>query len=213
MKKQLLISAVVGLVLGLVAIPALAQSGPDVGIDSTVMIPHKAIYFDANNDGTNQPEEMVGEYDVYNAAMLLNFHWLAVPDATYYRISLRQYAPPGKGEPSASTLVKVSHHSASDPNGPRFSMSVGDGLSCLDCVTIVQAQPETMSLAADGVTRIYTLLGTSSQVSGPFVLEFLPNSRSGSGAGAFGPVCGDGMCTPSESNEAALHWCPKDCDN
>jgi hypothetical protein len=210
MKKQLLISAVCGLLLGLIAVPALAQSG-EVGIDTAPYLTNKAIYFDANLDGTDQPEELIGNYDVYNVLLPFNFHWSTVAGAEYYRVSLIQYVPPGKGAPAASHEIKIAHHSASDPNGPRFRMSVGDGPVCVDCVTVVQVVPETMSLGADGVTYVYTELA-GKQVSGPFVFEYPPRAtRSGSGSGAFGPVCGDDVCTQAESNEAALHWCPADC--
>src|SRR5262245_43626241 len=123
MKRSMIITAVCALLLGMIAVPALAQTSEGAGIDSTVMIPHKAISYDANGDGVSQPEELIGEYDVYNATLLLNFHWASVPGATYYRVSLIQYTPPGKAAPSASKEIKIAHHSASDPNGPKFSMS------------------------------------------------------------------------------------------
>jgi hypothetical protein len=209
----MIITAVCALLLGMVTVPALAQTSEGAGIDSPVMIPHKAISYDANGDGVSQPEELIGEYDVYNATLPLNFHWASVTGATYYRVSLIQYTLPGKAAPSPSREVKLSHHSAADPNGPKFSMAVGDSSVCVDCVSYIQITPETMTLADDGITRIYMPLGSGTQTLGPFVLEYLPGSRSGSGAGGFGPPCGNNVCNAGEDDETGIKWCPFDCDN
>src|SRR5512147_191240 len=95
-KRQVLVSAVCGLLLGLIAVPALARTD-EVGIDSPPIFAAKALYHDANLDGVNQPEELVGSYDVYDVQRHFSFHWSTVPGATFYRVSLIQYPPPGKG--------------------------------------------------------------------------------------------------------------------
>lgn len=211
MKKQhLLVSAMCGLLLGLIAVPALAQTSSGVGIDTAPYMTNKALYYDANLDGVSQPGELIGNYDVYDVQLPFNFHWATVPGATYYRVSLIQYTPPGKGGSDPSHEINVAHHSASDPNGPRFSMSVGDSSVCIDCVTVVQVVPETAALSADGTSFVYTPL-PGKQLSGPFLFEYPPPSIGG-GGGAFGPMCGDHKCTKAESNEAAQFWCPRDCE-
>lgn len=206
MKKQVLITALGALLLGLVTVPALAMAAAGAGIDTAPVYTNKALYFDANHDDASQPGELVGSYDVYDIQQPFNFHWAAVPGAAYYRVSLIQYALPGKGEPSPSQEIKIAHHSASDPNGPRFSMSL-DGPVCTDCVTIVKVVPETAAQGPDG-NMVYTEL-PGQQVSGPFIFELLGSS--GTHKSELGPLCGDGICSHGEGIKNGPNFCQADC--
>lgn len=213
MKKQTLIIAVITLLLGLFAVPALAQT--DVGIGTPPFITGKPIYYDANADGVSQPGELIGVYDVYNPQLPFHFYWYGRFGAQYYRVSLIQYLPPGKGPDGPSQEVKVSHHSVIDPNGPQFTMSLSDGALCLDCVTVIHVVPETMAVVPDGSggnTYQYTAL-PGEMVSEPFVFELPPppTRTPGRSGGAAGPLCGDRVCSAGENNVAGPLWCPDDC--
>ena len=122
MKIRLPLIAVIALALGFIAAPALAQTGADISINSAPYIAAKAIYYDANHDGADQPEELLGAYDVYNPQLLLHFRWTSVVGATYYRVSLIQYLPHSVG-PDGPARRSRSHTT-------RRMTPTGHGSSC-----------------------------------------------------------------------------------
>jgi hypothetical protein len=105
-----------------------------------------AIYIDANANGLNDPEELVGTFNVYDGNKTIDFSWTPYPFASdvngSYRVSLVQNVTP-LGTPTWKEVV-IGHHWASNSNGASYTMGPFDhNTVCTTCPSHFAIQPET----------------------------------------------------------------------
>jgi hypothetical protein len=212
MKKSVILTALIAMGLGFAAVPALAAPPLVIEIGSNPLAVGKAIYYDANHDGTETQDELIGSYDVYNMETGVLFRWTPMSDATSYRVSMVQYLMPGKGPAGPSQEIKIGHHFITNPMPNQYLM-IGWGVDepvCVDCVSVIRVTPETVSVVQnpDGTYEYQYLPMPGLIESSPFVLESWGAART---KGKNGIFCGDLVCHSKERNEGGLFYCPYDC--
>jgi hypothetical protein len=133
------------------------------------------VYWDADGDGMDEPNEYVGLFPSYNGNNPMQFSWVGDPYEvsdlahTAYRVSLIQWYPTA-AEIAANggtvpdwrtwthfTQTKVAHHFATDPNGHMFTMgSFGFGEPiCRTCPSMFVVMPESFAKYYDTLTLAY----------------------------------------------------------
>jgi hypothetical protein len=185
-----------------VTLAGIAFAAGGVTIDTGVTTPNMPVYYDADKDGVNEPGELMGNYDAYDLAGGLHFHWSPVEGATHYRVSMIQYTPPNVGPGDPKTEIKVAHHSISDPNGLQFiinSLGVGEPV-CLYCVTEIVVIPETAAVVQgeDGSNQVVYTQMPGKMVSKQFVIIGLPRGPEGGCRAGWTVFCADVTDNPED---------------
>jgi hypothetical protein len=183
--------------LTIVVSPKLAAyvelSQPGVSVVTAPTKQSEAIFYDLNQDLKPAPNELLGNFPVFDGNNTIDFKWTPYPFAQgvngSYRIALWQDISPLAATP---TFVerKVAHHWAQNPNGTFFVMgSFGYGEEiCTYCPSLIVIWAETYTINHNPQTLfteyIYTFVnpealtdpvqqGTVIQVSLPFVISII----------------------------------------
>lgn len=201
------------LLAGLAIMMVGAQAAETVVITTTPAKPDRPVYVETNGNGVNDPDELVGTFDIFDGNLPLIFTWTAYPFAVgengSYRVSIWQNTTPLAGTPTYAEY-KVSHHWAENPNGEMYTMGAfgfGEAL-CNTCPTIVVVQAETYTLVYNEETQTYEYVYASvegsrdgvpaMQTSGEFIIEIFrpapePSICPHPGIGTCTALCGDDL--------------------
>jgi hypothetical protein len=146
------------LVIAIAALMVNVVLAATVAIQTAPIHTNAAIYIDADADGINDPEELVGMFDVYDGNRTIDFSWTPYAFASgvngSYRVSLIQNMTP-LGTPTWKEVV-IGHHWASNYNGASYTMGPFDhNIVCTTCPGHFVVQPETYAQFFDPVTQTY----------------------------------------------------------
>ncbi len=200
--------AVLVTLTAVVAGAALAAGGVTVLTPPTGV---QDIYWDANQDGVHDAGEFVGTFPVYNGMAPITFSWPATSFPAgangSYRVALWQNTNP-LGAPVWQEVM-VSHHWASNPNGPQFTAGpFGPGQVCVYCPSMFVIQPETFTQALDTTTGTYEYIYTplaalltrpaALEQSDPFILGVTDYSGEEEEEDEQGKSCCEKACSQRE---------------
>jgi hypothetical protein len=139
------------------AMARFAVAAGGVNIQTPPLRTGQATYMDADGDGVNDPEELIGTFTVYDGNKSIDFSWTPYAFGSgvngSYRVSMIQNL-----NPLGTAIwkeVTVGHHWASNPNGASYTMGPFAPSTCTYCPTHFVVQPETYVQYYDPTTQTY----------------------------------------------------------